>query len=280
MHLHLKRLGLTLAAAGLTACADYEIDSKVFYGDLSESEQTKYMSTLVAAMNAETQKSSSSMNVAITGDTVNDIITSSGTYNKVVQPDQLDKARAAITKIKAENPVCLRPDVLNLNRYGIGYKAIMKDPSGKVVYESELCEGAPFAPRPYNEQTEAQQAYSLDKIAEGLDAKSRAMNTHPNSKYKVTFKSDSVKDILYGEHQFNVKLSPKETAEIKAAFDTTASEPKTCTGEEVLKLNENGVRFEYRIIDYQGRYIIAPLTCPAKNAATVSTVPKLRKASG
>ncbi len=270
MHVSFRHIGLAVIALSLGACADYKIDPNVFYGDLSEAEQTKYMATVVAAMNAVDKSA------VTTGDTQRDVITTTGTYPKVVSPQQLKKASAAISKINAENPACYRPEITALTRYGIGYQEIMKDLNGTVVYQSELCEGATFAPRPYGEQTEEQQEISLTEIAKRLEATTKSQVLNPNSNSAISYTSDSVKDAIYGKLSFKTKLSTKTTKLFEAEFNQINGDRKVCTGADVKKLNENGIHFEYRIVDHRGKNIVTPWICPAKNSAALTPAPKLR----
>ena len=213
--------------------------------------------------------------VTIIGDAKRGVITIQDIYPTVVTPEKLKNASAALAKAKAQAAMCVEPQVMSLNARGIGLQTILKDPNGTIFF-SELCEGATFAPRPYGEQTEAQQVIYLANIVKGLEAKTLATNLNSTSKFQITFKGDSVKDAIYGKHAFKVNLSSKDKDDVEAEFSNITVVSEICSGGEVEMLNKNGIRFEYRVVDHLGKDIIVPLVCPAKNIVTLSPTPKLR----
>lgn len=271
-----KTVGCGLAAIALAACTSSEIDPNAFYGDLSEAQQEKYLSALVAQFNATENKSEGSIPVVVTGDAKRGVITSTGTYKKVVTAKRLNKAKAAIAKVKAKVATCFQPEIRTLTRYGIGFQAVMKDPAGTVLYESEVCEGAPFSPRPYAEQTAEQKAYSLSNIAAGLEAMSRAEVSHLSSDVKITYSGDPKTSAIYGKYAFLKPLNKEDRARVKQTYGNVKGEPEICSGGEIGELKKYGLHFEYRIVDHKDQDIVAPWVCPANNTVALSPAPKLR----
>ena len=142
MYKYSKLIRIALAANLAVGCSDNASFKKAekSYKDMTKAEQAVEMDKYVAAFNATIEKSPS-VNVQHHGDSNTDIIYAIGTYPKPVSDKQLAEIKTTISKIKAKVNLCAQPEMVALTNTGIGYQAIMKDPSGKILYKSELCRG-------------------------------------------------------------------------------------------------------------------------------------------
>ena len=150
MRKYLKLMGLTLATGLMAACSQPTSSAKAekSYKDMTKAEQTIALQNLVDAFNAVAQNQSNSQSSSMVtmhhGDSELDIIYAVGTYQKHVSAKELRSVKKTIEKIKNEENICTRQEMIELTKLGIGYQAIMKDLSGKILYESNVCRGAPI----------------------------------------------------------------------------------------------------------------------------------------
>ena len=152
MHKYSKLIGVALAASLLAGCSDIAAFKKAekSYRDMTEAEQVVEMEKYVTAFNTAGQSSANKAgtNLAIQhhGDSKTDIIYAVGTYPKRVSAKEIRQVKRTLEKIKANENICARAEMVELNGLGMGYQAIIKDLSGKVLYKTEVCQGAAATP--------------------------------------------------------------------------------------------------------------------------------------
>ena len=147
MHKYSKFIGIAFAAGLISACSDLSAKAEKPYKDMTVAEQAAEMERYVAAFNALPQFAAKNQgkNLAVKhhGDPNTHIIYAVATYPKHVSAKQLANVKTTLTKIKAKENICAQPEMVVLTSTGIGYQAIMQDPSGKILYKSDVCRGDP-----------------------------------------------------------------------------------------------------------------------------------------
>ena len=143
MYKYSKLIGVALAASLVAGCSDNAAFKKAEkpYKEMTEVEQAIELDRYVAAFNAMSQKTEN-FNVQHYGDSHTDIIYAVGTYPKRVSAKQFRQVKSTLKKIKADENICARKEMIALTDLGIGFQAIMKDPSGKTLYKSDICKGS------------------------------------------------------------------------------------------------------------------------------------------
>ena len=143
MYKYSKLIGVALAASLVAGCSDNAAFKKAEkpYKEMTEVEQAIELDRYVAAFNAMSQKTEN-FNVQHHGDSHTDIIYAVGTYPKRVSAKQFRQVKSTLKKIKADENICSRKEMIALTDLGIGFQAIMKDPSGKTLYKSDICKGS------------------------------------------------------------------------------------------------------------------------------------------
>ena len=154
MYKYSKLIGIALAAGLVTGCSDNAAFKKADkpYKDMTEAEQAVELDRYVAAFNAISQKTEN-FNVQHHGDSHTDIIYAVGTYPKHVSAKEFRQVKSTLKKIKADENICARQEMIALTDLGIGFQATMKDLSGKILYKSDVCRSVPSA-APEKPQTE------------------------------------------------------------------------------------------------------------------------------
>ena len=143
MYKYSKLIGIALAASLVAGCSDNAAFKKAEkpYKEMTEVEQAIELDRYVAAFNAMSQKTEN-FNVQHHGDSHTDIIYAVGTYPKPVSAKQFRQVKSTLKKIKADENICSSKERIALTDLGIGFQAIMKDPSGKTLYKSDICKGS------------------------------------------------------------------------------------------------------------------------------------------
>jgi len=112
---------------------------------MTESEQVAAINNLAHTFN-EAEKlnlhATKQIKIVHRANPAEDMIYSVGTYRKYVPENNVKQPRKTISQIQIGLDVCTRPEVMKLNRQGIGFQIVMVDLSGKRVFESESCRGA------------------------------------------------------------------------------------------------------------------------------------------
>jgi len=142
LHFTLKTSAALLLAVFTVGCsAKAQTEASLNdYLDMTESEQVVAINNLAHAFN-EAEKlnphATKQVKTVHHADPAEDMIYAVGTYQKHVPEKNLKQLRKTISQIQAGLDVCTRPEVMELNRQGIGFQIVMVDLSGKRVFESE-----------------------------------------------------------------------------------------------------------------------------------------------
>ena len=67
------------------------------------------------------------------------------TYPQKVSKSQLNQMKTILAQFQDQLDMCVKPEVIELNKLGIGFQMRMVDKAGTKLYESEACEGVKAA---------------------------------------------------------------------------------------------------------------------------------------
>jgi len=129
-------------AAGCTAQPQSDAEQKS-YLEMNKAEQAVAINSLVKAFNQAEVKAPQNalVQTAHHANATESKIYSIGTYQKHVPKKDLREMRRSFSKLIADANICTRDKVVEINKLGVSYQAIMVDMSGKNIFESKVCRG-------------------------------------------------------------------------------------------------------------------------------------------
>ena len=121
------------------------------YLEMTEAEQQialdKQITTLkkTIAKTATKQQAQALQFVDFQADAKEDMIYTLATYPQKVSKSQLKQMKTILAQVQDQLDMCVKPEVIELNKLGIGFQMRMVDKAGTKLYESEACEGVKAA---------------------------------------------------------------------------------------------------------------------------------------
>ena len=152
----LKLAKLTSAIVAIAVISGCSAKSNSPFGDkpyleMTEAEQQialdKKITTLkkTIAKTATKQQTQALQFVDFQADAKEDMIYTLATYPQKVSKSQLKQMKTILAQVQDQLDMCVKPEVIELNKLGIGFQMRMVDKAGTKLYESEACEGVKAA---------------------------------------------------------------------------------------------------------------------------------------
>ena len=110
-------------------------------------EQLKTLKS-TAAKTATPQEAQIMQFVEFKADAKTDMIYTLATYPQKVSKRELKEMKKMLAQFQDQLDVCVKPEVIELNKLGIGFQVRVVDKSGTKLYESEACKGVKSAAKP------------------------------------------------------------------------------------------------------------------------------------